>query len=42
MSIECQYGTVKQKMQDFPTREYGVQAPDQDLLGLNRTVLHRM
>jgi hypothetical protein len=34
-----QYGTVKQKMQDFSTRECGVQAHDQDLLGLNRTVL---
>jgi hypothetical protein len=34
-----QYGTVKQKMQDFSTRECGVQAPDRDLLGLNRTVL---
>jgi predicted transposase YbfD/YdcC len=34
-----QYGTVKQKMQDFPTRECGVQASDRDLLGLNRTVL---
>jgi hypothetical protein len=26
-------------MQDFSTRECGVQAPDRDLLGLNRTVL---
>jgi uncharacterized protein (DUF4415 family) len=34
-----QYGTVKQKMQDFSTIECGVQSPDRDLLGLNRTVL---
>jgi hypothetical protein len=34
-----QYGTVKQKMQDFSTRECGAQAPDRDLLRLNRTVL---
>jgi hypothetical protein len=39
MKSESQYGTVKEKMQDFLTRECGIQALDWGFLGLNRTVL---
>jgi hypothetical protein len=40
VDIYPQYGTVKQKMQDFLTRECNVQTYDLDILGLNRTVLY--